>query len=201
MATTTDYKAQLQGLLPPGRLWDALREDGSLADQLLAALAEEFARVNDRAESLLNEANPRATYELLAEWEAFANLPDTCTGSTLTLQERRAVLVQRLTATGGQSVTYFQSVVKRLGYTVEITEYRPFICGISQCGMQALNPPKMRFVWRVRLTDPRVTYFRCGESQVGTDPLLKINRAEDLECVLRRVKPAHTSLFVSYEGA
>ncbi|WP_241085114.1 putative phage tail protein [Candidatus Vondammii sp. HM_W22] len=57
--------------------------------------------MNDRAESLLNEANPRATYELLAEWEAFANLPDTCTGSTLTLQERRAVLVQRLTATGG----------------------------------------------------------------------------------------------------
>ncbi len=94
--------------------------------------------MNDRAESLLNEANPRATYELLAEWEAFANLPDACTGSTLTLQERRAVLVQRLTAMGGQSVSYFQSMVKRLGYTVEITEYRPFVCGVSQCGMQAL---------------------------------------------------------------
>jgi len=200
MAESKDYQAQLQALLPPGRLWDALREAGGLADDLVASLAEEFARVDERAIDLLHEADPRTTLDLLAEWEAFAGLPDSCTGSGLTLQERRDALVQRLTATGGQSVGYFQEVADRLGYPVEIEEYRPFICGISQCGVQSLNPDEMRFVWRVSLTDPRVTYFRCGESQVGTDPLLSIARAEDLECVLNRQKPAHTSLFVSYEG-
>jgi uncharacterized protein YmfQ (DUF2313 family) len=52
----------------------------------------------------------------------------------------------------------------------------------------------------VRITEPRVTLFRAGASQAG-DLLGKITRAEDLECLLARRKPAHTTCIVSYEGA
>jgi uncharacterized protein YmfQ (DUF2313 family) len=48
--------------------------------------------------------------------------------------------------------------------------------------------------------EPRVTYFRCRASRCG-DQLGKIARAADLECRLQRIKPAHTELIFSYDGA
>ncbi|TVO57516.1 YmfQ family protein [Denitromonas halophila] len=188
----------LRRLLPPGAIDPNAELLGAEADAEGARLdAAQLA-----ASALHDEADPRNTLALITDWERVAGLPDKCSAAlATTLQERRAALVARIAGGGGASRAYFMGVAERLGYSVEIEEYRPFICGISQCGVQALNPAQMRFVWRVRLAGPRVTYFRCGESQVGTDPLLKITRAEDLECTFQRLKPAHTRLFVSYEGA
>ncbi len=56
----TDYTAQLQALLPPGPLWDALRQPGTTAAELVAALAEELARLDARTEDLLAELDPRS---------------------------------------------------------------------------------------------------------------------------------------------
>lgn len=200
MKTAIEYKEQLQALLPPGRLWDALREDGSLADRLLAAQAEEFARVNGRVDDLLDEADPRTTMELLEEWEAWAGLPDICTGAMGTLQERRDALVQKLTSRGGQSRAYFLELASSLGYTVTIDEFRPFICGKSRCGDQLNGGADARFYWRVNVGAAKVIGFVCGGSQCGNS-LGKIDRAGVLECLLQRLKPAQTEIIFNYSGA
>lgn len=194
-----DYQQELTALQPPGRALP--RERTSIWQRLLLALAAELARIEARALDILDEADPRSALELLPDWERVCGLPDPCTAGNTTIQERRRAVVQRLTARGGQSVAYFEALADRMGYNVTIKECRPFMCGISHVGVDHINPKEMRFVWFMRLTEPRATYFRVGSSQVGTDPLLKISRAEDLECMAQRLKPAQSRLFVSYTGA
>ncbi|WP_028586660.1 YmfQ family protein [Desulfocurvus vexinensis] len=191
-----DFQAQLQALQPPGA---ALPQDmDSTWGQFLAALAGELARVDARSDDLLDEVDPRSTLELLPDWERVCALPDACTGDATTLQERRRAVVRVLTARGGQSPAYFQAVASELGYSVIIEEFRPFIAGASRCGDVLNGPATVRHTWRVRVLGPRVTWFRAGASRCG-DLLGAIARAQDLECVLGRLAPAHTHLIVAYE--
>ncbi|WP_153114628.1 YmfQ family protein [Rhodocyclus tenuis] len=193
------YRAQLQALLPSGAAWP--RAANAALTRLLDALAEEFARVDARGGSALDEADGRAALELLADWERVCGLPDTCgAGVATTLQERRAAVVAKLTALGGASPSYFLGLAEAMGYTVELDEFRPFLTGVNRCGDRLGGGAAVRHQWRIRVTGPRFTAFRAGASQCG-DLLGKIDRAADLECKLKRLKPAHTRLIFSYEGA
>lgn len=197
--TAAAYLTQLQALLPPGAAWP--RSPGATLTKLLAALAEEFARVEGRADDVINESDPRSALELLADWERVCGLPDACSAELgTTLQERRAAVVAKLTGMGGTSKAYFLALAEAMGYAIEIDEFRPFVAGHGRCGDLLNGGHAVRHQWRVRVTGPRFTPFRAGASQCG-DLLGKIVRAEDLECKFRRLKPAHTNLIVSYEGA
>ena len=197
--TAMDYRAQLQALLPPGDAWP--RRPDALLTKLLAALAEELARVDVRADQLLGEALPEAALELLSDWERVVGLPDACSAElATTVAERRQNVVSILTQQGGSSRAWFIAFAARLGYEVEIDEFRPFVAGFSHCGDQLLGGHAVRHTWRVRVSGARYTPFRTGASQCG-DQLGKLTRAEDLECRLKRLKQAHTNLIVSYEGA
>lgn len=77
--TDTDYLRQLQSLLPPGPAWP--KDDGATLTRLFGALSSELARVDGRAWQLVEEADPRTTGELLADWERSAGLPDICSTS------------------------------------------------------------------------------------------------------------------------
>lgn len=195
------YLSQLLALLPVGPAWP--RDPGTVRHGQLGAIAEGLARVEQRGGDLLTEADPRTTLEMLADWERVAGLPDPCSaGIATTLQERRAAVIARLVATGGQSLAYFQGLAEALGYRVRIREYRPFVCGKSRLGRDALNGGhEVRHVWRVGVIGPRVTWFRCGASRLGVDRLGKITRAEDLDCLLKRLKPAQTTLVVGYDDS
>lgn len=196
--TTADYLAQLQALLPPGPAWPRTR--GTALAALLEALAVEYARVDARAWKALDEADPRSALELLADWERVCGLPDACSAElATTIQERREAVVARLTALGGASPAYFIALASAMGYAIEIDEFRPFVVGLSRCGDRLNGGHAVRHQWRVRVSSPRYTPFRAGVSQCG-DLLGKIVRAEDLECKLKRLKPAHTRLIFSYEG-
>lgn len=198
-ATADTYLAQLQALLPEGAAWT--REEPAVLTRLLAAMADGLARVHGRSAILLEEIAPRTALELLPDWERVTGLPDPCAvaaGIGGTLQERRAAVVSRLTASGGQSLGYFADLIEAMGYEAEIEEYRPFICG-DECGDELGGGDEIRFYWRVTVSAARVTYFRCGESECG-DTLADFARAEDLECLLNRLKLAHTTLIVGYEG-
>ncbi|SDH88206.1 YmfQ family protein [Roseospirillum parvum] len=200
MGLSADYLTQLQALLPTGSAWP--RDPGATLTRLLAAAAEGLARLHARALALVEEADPRTTLELLPDWERVCGLPDTCSaGRATTIEERRAAVVGRLTARGGQSVAYFQGLAEALGYEIELTEYRPFVCGHSQAGgTHPIGPPSLRHWWSVRVLGPRVTWFRAGLGRCGVDPLAKISRAGDLECRLHKLKPAQSGLIVGYEG-
>lgn len=199
MPDSAGYLDQLQKLLPRGAAWT--RNPDATLTKFLGAWADGLARVDARALQLVEEADPRTTLELLSDWEGFAGLPDPCTVEATTLQERRARLGAKLTTTGGQSRAYFIALAAALGYTITIDEYRPFMCGVARCGVTPLNgPASVRFYWKVHVPGPRVVWFRTGESAAG-DSLGAIRRADDLECIFRRLMGSHTELIFAYEGA
>lgn len=197
MTTTPRNLAHLQDLLPPGAAWP--RDPDATLTHLLAGLAGELDRVEDRTADLRREADPRTTLELLPEWERVAGLPDGCLPANTSLSARRAALIARLTDRGGQHGAYYQGLADLLGVSVALTEWRPFTCGWSPCGAShQIGPPEIRHVWQVTVTEPRVAWWTCGLSQAGLDPLARIERAAELECLLARLRPAHSRLLVSY---
>ncbi|MCJ2068130.1 DUF2313 domain-containing protein [Methylobacterium sp. J-030] len=101
---------------------------------------------------------------------------------------------------GGQSRAFFIGVAAALGYAITIKEYRAAQFGLSSFGglRGRLNPPGFRFCWTVTVSGNRLTRARFGLSSFGRDPLLAIRRAEDLECIFGRIKPAHTLLRFAY---
>lgn len=187
-ATQADYEAHLLALRPAGPAW-------APDDDRLDAAAEECARAHNRAVALVDEADPRTTTELLTDWERVAGLPDACTGPLPTLAQRRAALVARLTSIGGQSRAYFIALAASLGYTVTITEYRQFRTGIGRAGDRS-NGEEWLYAWRVGAPQFTVIDFRVGLSAAG-EPLRSWGD-KLLECVLNRMKPAHTQIIFTY---
>lgn len=196
-----DNVEMLAALLPEGPFWQGFRTPGTKAHAVLESKAAGLTRVEERSIQLMTDLNPAAALETLAAREREAGLPGPCVIADPTIEERRLALVNQWASRGGQSIPYFTAIATALGYTVAITEARPFRCGFSKCGGDhQCGDPAMRHHWWVAVPGPRINYFRCGQSQVGRDPLGFVRRAEDLECLLNRLKPAQTDLHFSYEG-
>lgn len=193
--TETDYLRQMQALLPPGPAWP--KDDDALLTRMLGALAAELSRVDGRVQKLVDEDDPRMAAELLLDWERVAGLPDACvalSGQTQSIAQRRAALVARLTMLGGQSKAYFIALAASLGYTVTITEFRPFRAGQSRSGDPVAT--NWQFAWQVNAPLNTVTPFRAGNAVAG-DPINSWGN-KLLECVLSRFKPAHTTVVFAY---
>lgn len=194
MRTAAEYREQLKSLLPPGQAFP--RDPGTTLHDLLDGMSVELARIDARSEALPVEANPSTTNELLPDWERVAGLPDKCSGVLeQTLQGRRKALLTKLTSTGGQSQAYFIELAASLGYTVTISEYRPFRAGLSSAG-DALTNGAWVFTWLVRAPEVSVTDFRAGLSAAGER--LRTWGNDTLECKLNQLKPAHTIAIFAY---
>lgn len=185
------YLAQLQALLPRGAAW--LREQTATLTMLLYALADEFARVDGRSFDLLEEADPRTTYELLPEWEFDYGLPDPCTGQLETIQQRREALVTKVTMIGGQSRQYFIDLAARLGFEITITEFEPFTVGSTVD--EPICDEAWRWTWMVNAPEVRVIEFTA---ESGVNEALQTWGNELLECAITRLKPAHTNVLFAY---
>tara|TARA_A200000113_G_scaffold221307_2_gene232958 strand:+ start:1291 stop:1914 length:624 start_codon:yes stop_codon:yes gene_type:complete len=201
------YTNLLLKLFPPGFAW--AREKGALIAKLCEALAGVFSRMHIRSEQLIDENDPRTTLEMLPDHEKEWGLPDACVFGEQTLQERRITLINKILMLGGQSRAYFEGIAENLGYDVKLKEYRPIQCGLTPMNIPdasddihySICTPFERFYWEVEVSGPRLTWFRCGESELGIEPHLTIRAAQDLECILARTKPAHTHLSTIYNEA
>lgn len=196
--TAVAYRDQLVQLLPPGRAWSGA--PGSVLGGLIEGLADEFARVDGRADDLVDEADPRTALELLPDWERVAGLPDACVGVPDTIGERRVAVANKIAQLGGQSIPFFTAICNRLGYDVEIGEFTScdagFGAGAELCG------DDWRHAWLVTVflgsaaaLDAGYAEFSAG-SDAG-DRLVGFG-ALDLECLIRRARPAHTEVIFAY---
>ena len=68
------YAEVLAQLAPPGVAFNSDPE--SNIAKLLAGMGDEFDRVYARIQDLIDESDPRTTFELLAEWESAYGLPE-----------------------------------------------------------------------------------------------------------------------------
>jgi uncharacterized protein YmfQ (DUF2313 family) len=202
-------------LLPEGPIWP--RSRASAVYGAVLGLCGVVARWAADAWRFLHvEAFPPTSLDLLADWERVLGLPEPCLPlADLTVAERQRLVAEKLSRRpGAQSRQYFLEIASRLGYAVTITEFIPAQCGITQCGATRIvsgsfiiegagcGSPGIRYVWRVAVTGPRLTWFAAGAGggRAGQDPHLRIRRAEDLECLLHLLKPAHTRLVFDYSG-
>lgn len=186
----------LIGKLPRGF---ALGNRGGVLDTILDAIAKLLVTSESDAEQLMAEIDPRTANALLPDFERVLG-PDPC-GRDLgnqSLQQRQRRAHQRWIAQGGASIPYFIKLAESLGHVIEIEEFWPSIAGGLQAG-QALIAEGEQFTWRVKLQLISEWVFTAGVNQAG-QPLGGVE-ISDIECELRRLKPAHTQLVFSYIGA
>ena len=191
--SAADYLAALQSLMPRGRVWP--RDGDATLTKVLAGLTPVYERQNARANQLLVDAFPASTLELLPEWEETLGLPDPCAGLAPTIAQRRAQVVARLIAVGGQSAPYYIAYALTLGYVITIKNFIPARAGILRAG-DPLNGPAWAHAWLVNAPLNTIQRMQVGTDRAG-DALATWGNAV-LECALREVMPAHTVLIFSY---
>ena len=131
--TEANYLHQLRQLLPPGPAFD-LELQPDLA-HTIAGMAPELARVDGNNEALLLELNPATATVLLPVWEGYLGLPDVCVvPGSQTLEERRAAVIAKLTATGAPQLSYYQRLGTQSGIPIQIEEFRTARVGVASVG-------------------------------------------------------------------
>jgi uncharacterized protein YmfQ (DUF2313 family) len=208
-----DYAKAFLSLLPQGYAWP--RHADAMLVKVCSGLCQVWGLVDrDIADLLERESDPRITVELLPDWERAWGLPDPCYSAPQSIAERQAALVYKMTTLGGQSAQFMIDAAAYIGYEISITEYHPFMVGIDRVGDKRtinadgsysdypyiLGPPENRFYWSVHVDTKKLVWFRVTSGQCGIDPHLRIGLADDLECLLNRIKPAQTQIIFDYSG-
>lgn len=299
--SSSDYASAFRSLLPTGPAWEEEHENlAATVEGLSSVFADPFDIAT--AAFLDQESDPRFTRQLLEDWERAFGLPDDCISVPQTIEDRINALLVRMTLKGGQSIPFFISVAKIIGYDISICEFAPFMAGVSRCGdtgpelsraaymvppdmplvlqeglttppsspvegekyilgigctgawadqdqclatwdgfnwqfasplspriageiavlkgqriikfdganwqtvgewtkdhyRWVIGPPEIRFYWVVYPSKTKLMWFRASSGRSGVDHHLEFSIAEDLECLLRRYKPAHTQIVFDY---
>lgn len=183
---------------PRGWLWPHCAQAASLSlfETLFKPIAAGTADVELTAEQMMEEIDPRTATLLLPDFERVLG-PDPCgrDPSTMSLEQRRMLAHQRWTARGGASIPYFVALAARRGVAINIVENRTTQAGAAQAGDELIESPE-QFAWTVELALLGETVAKVDEAQAG-DLLLDIILS-DVECDIRRAKPAHTEVAFRY---
>ena len=189
--TAEEYRDALLSLLPRGDAWPT-DLDSNMA-KLMFGIAEEFARIDARAMSVIRESHPSTAFELFKEWEQMYALPHSCSGNDPSFQERRQALIQAYRANGGQSRQFFITLAALLGFTITITEYQERTFGNDLGG--PFGGEEWNYVWQVNTSlnnyaersfgEPYGEYYRTWGNQ-------------RLECLFNRLVHSHRHIIFSY---
>jgi uncharacterized protein YmfQ (DUF2313 family) len=185
------YARHLKQLLPPGVAWN-LEPDSNLS-KLLTGIADECARIDGRGAALIDETDPRTTFELLTDWERVLGLPNPCVTTEQTVAQRRAAVLAQVQSLGGATPAYSIVIAAALGYTITVTEFSPF--DVDDDVDTPLYSDDWAFAWQVN--GPLNTIGELGVDDDVDEPLAWWGNAA-LECVMVRLKPAHTLVMFSY---
>ncbi len=204
-ATGTDYRDLLLRLLPVGPAWPRLA--GTDLANLLHGLGDELARVHNTGPlRVMDEADPRTAEYMLDALERVYGLPSDCMDPPTTVADRRLALHAKMIATGGQSAAYYIAVALALGYTITITEPQQFRASSSRIG-DAVWGDDWRNAFIVTGSTVIIRSFRVGNEAGVThyynragEPLARWESTM-LECVLHRIKPAHTYAVFFYDSS
>lgn len=179
--SASDFTGAMLALLPSGPVWP--RETDAVLPRVIAGLAPTYERMSARAGALLLDAPVGTLDELLPEWEATLGLPDPCAGPAPNLAQRRASVAAAISAQGGQSATYVLSLLRALGRSGTVTSFAPARSGLLGAG-EPLYGPAWAHAWQVTVN------LATFPDDAASDAVV--------ECVLRRMMPAHTVLIVVF---
>ena len=186
---------EMLSLVPPGWVWP--RGEASLFAALLKPAASVIAELEATASAMLEEIDPRTAELCIGDFERVLGA-DPCgrDPAIMTLPQRQALAHQRWTGRGGQSIAYYLELAARRGIEITIEETRASQVGAMECGDELVCTPE-QFVWRVHVALTNPVIFTTGASTTGE--LLLAFDLSDIECDIRRAKPAHTEVVFVYE--
>ena len=148
------------------------------------------------ADVILSEQQSSNAALALPDWERNHGLPDACIGGAgASAAQRLAYFLERISARGNLSLSYFTDLAASLGYPgCTITEFGPMTCA-DACDSY-VNGPEFIGVWRLNVATPTAVIVMTCES--ACDASLAIGGNTQLECLINRRKPAHTKAVFSY---
>lgn len=189
------YKELILNLFPNGRAWNKLRN--SKFTKLIETYSKEFVRVHKRVDQVLEEADPRTISETMDDWERVLGLPDSCTfGVDQSFEERKLTILQKLTTGGGANAAFFEEIATQFGYPdVKVTNYKRCRSGAARSGDSITNIG-WEFVFRISSPDALAQTAKSGSAKSG-DPIRKFGNPI-MECVMQKLKPAHTTIDFSF---
>lgn len=186
------YLEMLQALLPRGRAWP--RDPEATLTRMLDALAGEPARLDARAEALLDEIDPRQTTELLGDWERVVGLPDHCAPLAGTHAARRAAVVWRLAGQALATPAAMAAIAASLGVVATVREHDR--TAAERIGGLDTSDGRWRYVWWLDVQS--AASVRHLDVLGGVDEPLATWGQVELECRIRAVSPAHTHVVFTY---
>lgn len=195
--TENDYRHQVDALLPRGPLWKPKK--GGIVDAVLYALSREAARIDARACAVIEEADPRTSYEELERWFADYGIPSECLAAIAdpSLEQMRQELLAKITSNLGLTKAFFESLAGTLGFSAEVETYREHnVNDNAECPLYSAE-------WSTAMTLGVKVRGRNGAEEFNTtwavdQPLARWGNSL-LECVVRALAPAHVYVIFSYE--
>ena len=195
--TENDYRHQVDALLPRGPLWKPKK--GGVIDAVLYALSREAARIDARACTVIEEADPRTSYEELERWFADYGIPSECLAAIAdpSLEQMRQELLAKITSNLGLTKAFFESLAGTLGFSAEVETYREHnVNDNAECPLYSAE-------WSTAMTLGVKVRGRNGAEEFNTtwavdQPLARWGNSL-LECVVRALAPAHVYVIFSYE--
>lgn len=185
-----DFQQAALNLLPSGPAWP--RDLAGILARAMGAIGDLFASFHhDAAVIVDSELYPPSTAALLAEWELDYGLPDPCTPQPQTVEQRIQALLAKITDLGSLSRQKYIDLAAALGFTITITEFRPFTC-LGDC-ISPITGPEWRFVWQVNAPTTTLSLLTCRGDCIS--PLRSWGNVP-VECAIkRRNRPSRTVIF------
>jgi uncharacterized protein YmfQ (DUF2313 family) len=182
----------LKQLLPPV----AYDRTGLALSAELTAHGAQLDAFQDLVPALLQEMDPRTTEAMLPDWERVYGLPDPCSPTGTSLDERRAALVRKVAEVGGMTRAYFENLAAVLGYRdTSITTYRPTTCE-APCDAP-VRDVNWRLLWSVNLPHEGDNHAFFRVDSVCTESVDRY-QIGPLECMFIKRRPAHTLVLFTY---
>jgi uncharacterized protein YmfQ (DUF2313 family) len=172
--------------------------EGSNIYKVLFGLAAQFIVFRDMADRLYEEYDPSVTTDLIAEWETFVGIPDSCISNTDSLDQRRKNILLKLMGIEATTAKQFKDTAEAFGYsniTVEPAAESSATTFPYTFPIVLLSEAELPFTIIVTMEEkyqPQV--FPLTFPITLSDPGPTI-----LSCLFEKLKPAHTKIIFRYK--
>lgn len=198
MFSVDDYDKALDRLLPRGPIWQ--RTPGSVLDSILHAIAQELARVDAQADRVLEEADPRTSFDLLQQWFTDWGIPSACLAALAdpTLEGKRRELITKITSSRSLTAQFFRDVAETLGYEADIVTYSAFT--VRDTADKSLFGTEWNTAYAMGIAVKSSSSQQLFNTTWTVDQPLAVWGDRLFECLMRELVPAHVTAIFEYQG-
>ena len=184
----------LAAFLPNDRLFEAKHVPDTVLRTILRIICREFYRSCLYIENIIDNFLPSKTSLFIRNWENSVGIPDDCFDGRGDLETRRLHILCKLIYMNATTLEDFVSIAEKLGYRIEV------IPGGASGNFPYTFP--MVFYESVKIAKftmfVKVYGIKPNFFPLSFPIVFKTVRADLLECVLNKIKPANVNLIVEY---